>query len=157
SVLDNVLLGRVSTNVAEGSERVDEAIKALLEEMGLTDDIFHIGLDFNIGTGGKRLSEIQRQKLHLARALLKKPDFLIVNRALNSLDSRSQRSIIETFLERAKNTHGHPCGVIWVPINPKMSMLFDRVLLFSDGELVADGPPEEMSKSETRYQELLNV
>ena len=157
SVLDNVLLGRVSTNVAEGSERVDEAIKALLEEMGLTDDIFHIGLDFNIGTGGKRLSEIQRQKLHLARALLKKPDFLIVNRALNSLDSRSQRSIIETVLERAKNTHGHPCGVIWVPINPKMSMLFDRVLLFSDGELVADGPPEEMSKSETRYQELLNV
>ena len=157
SVLDNVLLGRVSTNVAEGSERVDEAIKALLEEMGLTDDIFHIGLDFNIGTGGKRLSEIQRQKLHLARAMLKKPDFLIVNQALNSLDSRSQRDIIETVLDRAKNTDGHPCGVIWVPINPKISMLFDRVLLFSDGELVADGDPEELSKSETRYQDLLSA
>ena len=125
--------------------------------MGLTDDIFRIGLDFNIGTGGKRLSEIQRQKLHLARALLKKPDFLIVNRALNSLDSQSQRSIIETVLERAKNTENHPCGVIWVPINPKISMLFDRVLLFSDGELVADGNPEDMNKSEKRYQELLNV
>jgi len=157
SVLDNVLLGRVATNVAEGSERVDEAIKALLDEMGLTDDIFHIGLDFNIGTGGKRLSEIQRQKLHLARALLKKPDFLIVNRALNSLDSRSQRNIIENVLKRARNTDGHPCGVIWVPINPKISLLFDRVLLFSDGELIADGNPDDMNKSQPQFQELLNV
>ena len=46
SVLDNVLLGRVSQSVAEGNERVSEAIQSLLESMELTDDIFRIGLNF---------------------------------------------------------------------------------------------------------------
>ena len=48
SVLDNVLLGRISSTVAEAPERVTNAIRKLLAEMELTDDIFRIGLEFNI-------------------------------------------------------------------------------------------------------------
>ena len=83
SIQDNVLLGRISNSVAEGNERVTAAIGALLDEMGLTDDIFRMGLEFNIGSSGKRLSETQRQKLHLARVILKQPDFLIVNQGFD--------------------------------------------------------------------------
>jgi len=157
SVLDNVLLGRVSSTVAEGGERVDAAIRSLLEEMELTDDIFRIGLEYNVGTAGKRLSEIQRQKLHLARALIKKPDFLIVNQALNTLDARSQRSIIETVVNRTRSQQETPLGLIWVPMNPAISELFNRVLVFHDGELIADGPPRDLRENEPRYKELLNV
>lgn len=155
SVLDNVLLGRVATTVAEGSERVEEAIRNLLDEMGLTDDIFRIGLEYNIGTGGKRLSENQRQKLHLARALIKRPDFLIVNKALNTLDTRGQRSMIETVLERAKDGGSNPMGVIWAPMNPATAELFDRILVFDDGELVADGKHDTLLQTEDRYKQLL--
>ena len=155
SVLDNVLLGRVASTVAEGSERVEEAIRNLLDEMGLTDDIFRIGLEYNIGTGGKRLSENQRQKLHLARALIKRPDFLIVNKALNTLDTRGQRNMIEMVLERAKGAAEHPMGVIWAPMNPSTAELFDRILVFDDGELVADGTHQTLQETEARYQQLL--
>jgi putative ABC transport system ATP-binding protein len=154
SVIDNVLLGRISATVAEGPERVTNAIRKLLEEMDLTDDIFRIGLDYNVGTGGKRLSETQRQKIHLARALLKRPDFLIVNQALNSLDARSQQMILETVIARAKGRDGYKFGLIWSPMNPTYAAQFDRVLVFKQGSLVADGSPDGLSNSSPEYAEL---
>ena len=154
NVLDNVLLGRISTSVAEAPERVTNAIRDLLDEMELTDDIFHIGLGFNMGSGGKRLSETQRQKLHLARALLKKPDFLIVNQALNTLSGSGQRQLIETVLAMAKGRDGYKFGVIWSPMNLSFATLFDRVLVFKQGSLVEDGKPGELESSPV-YSDLI--
>lgn len=155
SVLDNVLLGRIASGVAEGTERVTNAIRQLLAEMDLTDDIFRIGLEYNIGSGGKRLSETQRQKLHMARALLKRPDFLIVNQALNSLDGKSQQKIMETVLAKSKGSDGDKFGVVWVPMNLTFSKMFERVLVFKQGVLVADGTPAELGESSQDYTELI--
>lgn len=153
SIQDNVLLGRISGSVAEGYERVTEAVRDLLEEMELTDDIFRIGLEFNIGSGGKRLSEVQRQKLHLARALLKRPDVLIANQALNTLGGREQQKMIEMVLERSRSENGF--GVIWVPMNASLATEFDRIIIFKDGDLVSDGPAEDISEKDTIYAELV--
>jgi len=152
SIQDNVLLGRISSTVPEGTERVTNAIREILEDMELTDDIFNIGLTFNIGSGGKRLTEIQRQKLLLARTLLKKPDIVIVNQGMNTLGSREQADIIDVVLEWA---HNNDSGVIWVPMNPGLAEKFDRVLLFDSGELVADNNPQELSTSNETYQLLV--
>lgn len=156
SLLDNVLLGRVSSTVAEGLERVTSAIRELLNEMNLTDDVFEIGLTFNIGSGGKRLSETQRQKLHLARAILKKPDILIVNQGMNTLGAREQERIIKMALEKASTGENQAGGIIWVPMNPAFAELFDRVLVFEDGVLVADAPAGELKKTNPLYQELVS-
>lgn len=157
SVLDNVLLGRVSSSVAEAQEKVTNAIRQLLAEMDLTDDIFRIGLDFNMGSGGKRLSEIQRQKLHLARALLKNPDFLIVNQGLNTLDARTQQSLLEMVLSRAKGAEGHAFGIIWSPMNVSFASMFDRVLVFDQGVLVEDGTPKELAEKSSAYSTLMQA
>jgi putative ABC transport system ATP-binding protein len=154
TVIDNILLGRVASNVAEGTERVFAAITDLMEELNLTNEVFRIGLGFNIGTGGKRLSESQRQKLHLARSLLKQPDILIVNQALNTLDARGQKNLLESVLERSRNSE-NPFGIIWVPTNPALSHAFDRVLLFKDGGLVADDTPENLDRENDLYRSLL--
>lgn len=156
SVLDNILLGRVASNVAEGPERVHSAIADLLDELNMTDEMFRIGLDYNVGSGGKRLNETQRQKLHLARALLKQPDILIVNQALNALDASSQRKLIEMVLESARRSE-HAFGVVWVPVNPVMSKLFDRVLLFDGGELIADNGPDTLENNNETYKNLLSA
>ena len=155
SLQDNVLLGRVSQTVAEGNERVSLAIRELLDEMELTDDVFRIGLTFNIGSGGKRLSEAQRQRLHLARAMLKRPDILIANQAMNSLGTREQGQIIETVLENAAKSDKYMNGVIWVPMNPSFAAMFDRVLVFDSGELVADDAPDSLRATNEIYQALV--
>ncbi len=156
SLQDNVLLGRVSQTVAEGNERVSMAIRDLLDEMGLTDDIFHIGLTFNIGSGGKRLTTTQRQKMHLARAMLKKPDILIANQAMNNLGTREQGEIISMVLEKAGMDDSYMNGVIWVPMNAGYSAMFDRVLVFEDGVLIADDTPEALKNSNETYQSLIS-
>lgn len=151
TIQDNVLLGRISSKVPEGTERVTSAIRDLLEEMDLTDDIFNIGLSFNIGSGGKRLTEIQRQKLHLARTLLKKPDILIANQAMNALSTRQQEDIIETVLEWADKSD---VGIIWVPMNASFAQKFERILVFDSGNLVADGSPEKVKQQSEVYNML---
>lgn len=155
SVLDNVLLGRVSASVAGAQEQVTDAIRNLLAEMDLTDDIFRIGLDFNMGTGGKRLSETQRQKLHLARALLKKPDFLIVNQGLNTLDARTQKQLLDMVLAKSKGSDGHKFGVIWTPTNTTFAKSFDRIMVFKQGTLVADGSPTQLESDSPEYGEIV--
>lgn len=157
TVIDNVLFGRVSASVAEANQKVAEAIRNLLGEMQMADEIFRIGLDFNIGAGGKRLSESQRQKLHLARALLKKPDFLLVNQALNTLDSRAQKAAIENVLAKASGRDGHRFGVVWAPMNPAFAALFPRVLVFERGVLTADGSPGKLQESSAAYREIVGT
>ncbi|MEM7067650.1 MAG: ABC transporter transmembrane domain-containing protein [Pseudomonadota bacterium] len=156
TIEDNVLLGRVSSTVAEGYERVSGAIQDLLNELNLTDDVFRIGLTFNVGSGGKRLSETQRQKLHLARALLKNPDIIIVKQALNSLGSREQREMAEMVLRRSRDAEtDRQMGVIWAPMQYDSVGLFDRVLIFENGELVEDDAADKVVGGSERYKKLL--
>ncbi|MEL7428365.1 MAG: hypothetical protein AAFN43_00060 [Pseudomonadota bacterium] len=156
TILDNVLLGRVSGLVAESGERVTSAIRDLLDEMELTDDIFRIGLEFNIGSGGKRLSETQRQKLHLARALLKRPDMLIANQPLNSLGESEREEMVEMVIARAKDTTKKPFGVVWVPMGTSLASRFDRIIVFKDGVLVSDGPRDHIVQNDSHFAEIVS-
>ena len=60
SVQDNILFGKIAYGLSNATEQVQTSIRELLLEKQLEDDIFNIGLQFDIGTGGKRLSENQR-------------------------------------------------------------------------------------------------
>ena len=141
SVQDNILAGRIAYGVAGGPERIMALVREVLEENSLHDAVIDVGLDFNVGTGGKRLSTAQRQKVLLARALIKRPDFLIVNRALSALDKQSQAQVIAK-VNRA--LAGRGAGVVWVLANADLAMEFDRVVVMSDGQIAEQGRPKEL-------------
>ena len=155
SIQDNILLGRITYGNAGGVETILGIIREVLDEYKLHDDIFGVGLEFNVGTGGKRLSAIQRQKLVLARALLKRPDVLIVNRSLSALDRVSQDGIVQKVLNDGSSPGGHECGIIWVLINPGLADAFDRVMVMADGRLVEDGAPDDLLKKNGVYAKLV--
>ena len=90
SLLDNMLFGRISQKYRDGADRIYTAVTELLEPMGLRETAMAVGLDFHAGAGGRRLTSIQRQKLSLARALIRRSDFYIFNRPLSALDGRAQ-------------------------------------------------------------------
>ena len=89
-----MLFGRVVDVYAEAAERVKNLLRETMDELELTGTVVKLGLSFDHGSGAKRLSQPQQQKLALARALLKRPDVLIVNRALSALDSDAQEAIV---------------------------------------------------------------
>ena len=95
------------------------------------------GLTYEIGSGGRRLSLSQRQQLGLARVLLRRPEFLIVNRGLNALDNRTVEKIIQGILAIA-NSKASPFGVLWITSTESHASHFDRALKFERGSLVSD-------------------
>jgi ABC-type taurine transport system ATPase subunit len=61
------------------------------------DQVLEVGLDFEVGVGGARLSQAQRQKLGLARALVKRPDMLVVNDATAALRAKVAALALKAF------------------------------------------------------------
>ena len=155
TVLDNVLFGRVSQKHPDGPERIRKIVRDLLDRLGLRDDILGVGLNFNVGAGGKRLTTAQRQKLDLARSIIKRPDYLILNRPLSALDQRVQDQIARNLFEEVRR-NGRKTAIIWVLVNPGLSVLFDRTLVFDGGALVAEGTHDELAQSNGIYRGLLS-
>ena len=53
---DNVLFGRIAHNQPDGPERIRSLVRELLDTLGLYDEVLDIGLDYNVGVGGRRLT-----------------------------------------------------------------------------------------------------
>jgi len=133
SLQDNILLGRVAYGVAQAHERVSALIREVLDQLDVRDLIIEAGLAFQAGTHGKRLNTGQRQKLGLARALIKEPDLLVVNGALASLDDQQKTDIVDRVLAHRKGR-----ATIWTLTKEDLASRFDRVLAFDHGRLVSD-------------------
>ena len=150
TVKDNIVMGRVAFGIAEAESRVNALLHEVIEARGLRADVFDAGLAFNVGTAGKRLTGSQRQKLAMARALLRRPDLLLVHRGLSQLDGAGQEAILGRVLELGRAGDGrHGFGVVWNLENPQLGSHFDRVLRMEDGRVTSDTRSQDAEKTET--------
>ena len=139
SIKDNILMGRVAFGIAEAENRVAAIVRKIIDELALRPVVFEAGLDFNIGSAGKRLSLAQRQKLALARAILRRPDLLMINRGLMQLDEASQSEILSRVLLESEGPDGRRgFGVLWNMENPAHAHYFQRTVTMDNGRVVAD-------------------
>ncbi len=153
-LLDNILFGRISQKYRDGSDRIYTAVGNLLRPLGLYDTVLSIGLDFHIGAGGKRLSAAQRQKLAMARALLRQSDYYVFNRPLSTLDGRAQEQIIRATLAYLAEMDPAP-GIVWVLSNTTLTQLFDRVAVFDRGALVEEGRYEALLEKNGIFKQMI--
>ncbi len=136
TVQDNVLFGRIVDTYAEAGDRVNGLLRETMDALDLTNPVIELGLAFDIGSGAKRLSLAQQQKLALGRAVVKRPDVLIVNRALASLDGNAQDAMVTRVLDFARADGGPGFAIYWVLSHPGPEQWFDKVLTFENGRLV---------------------
>ncbi len=155
SLMDNVLFGRIAYQQADASDRIRLIMGELFDALDLYDDVLSIGLEFDVGSGGKRLTGVQRQKLNLARALLKRSDYFIFNRPIPALDQRIQDQITHNIIEDLHEEGKRP-AIIWVLSNAKLAEIFDRILLFDRGDLAEAGNYPELSEKNGMFKELLS-
>lgn len=155
-LLDNMLFGRISQKYRDGSDRIYAAVGRLLELSGIHGTVLAIGLEYHVGAGGKRLSASFRQRLALARALLRHSDYYVFNRPLSALDARSQEQIVQSSLAYLRETRRNP-GVAWVVSSPGLSSCFDRVAVFDKGMLAEEGTPEELLSRDGLYKSLVTA
>ena len=142
SVQENVLFGTIVRGESGSRERVHTAITEVLDELGLRRTLIAVGLDYPVGTGGSRLSEVQRQKLAIAAAVLKRPDIIALNDATAALDGATESGILERlkaeFAERS---------VVWSLHRSRLASSFDRVLVMEHGRVVGQGLYRDLEKS----------
>ncbi len=134
SLQDNILFGKIASGQAGGSSKIGELLRGILDELQLRDMVLTVGLDFRVGTGGSRLSPPDRQKVALARALLKRPALLILDQATAVLDTQAQSRLLESVLQSRKGR-----GVYWVLNRVEQARHFDHVLVLERGRLVDQG------------------
>jgi putative ABC transport system ATP-binding protein len=144
TIQDNILFGRIAHGTAEAEMRVQDQLDQAIDALDLRATVFDTGLAFDIGHGGRRLSSAQRQKLTLARALLRRPALLLAHRTLSTLDQKSQIAILDRVLALARGAEGEPFGVLAVLADSRFTDSFDRVLVLDNGRLVEDGTPEAL-------------
>ncbi|MDW6025605.1 ABC transporter transmembrane domain-containing protein [Mesorhizobium sp. BAC0120] len=156
SLMDNVLFGRIGHQHADGPERIRDIVRDLIDKLGLYDDVLGVGMDFNVGSGGRRLTVAQRQKIDVARALIKRADYEIFNRPMSVIDQRVQDQILRNILKLEEaRPNGQRPAIIWVLSNPAMSQFFDRVVVFDRGMLAEDGTHEALATQNGIFKGLL--
>lgn len=154
SILDNVLFGRIGHRHADAADRIRGIVRSVLDDLGVSRDVVRVGLEFNVGVGGRRLTSVQRQKLHVARALLKRGDYVILNKALSSVEQRTQEQLVRSVLAEAARDGRKP-AVVWVLSNPNLARLFDRVVVLDRGMAVEDGNYDQLMSRKGVFAGLL--
>ena len=147
---DNILFGKIVYGEAQASERVGSLISDVIDELELGDTVGLVAFDFQVGIAGSRLSSAQRQKLALARAILKRPDVMILSEATQTLDAASQAKIMHNILQEFKGR-----GVIWALHDPDVAKEFDHILVMKGGKIAEQGSHADLDKDGTVYNGLM--
>ncbi len=137
SIQDNILFGRLAYGRSEARERIGSLIAEVIDELDLRGPVMEVGLDNSVGISGGRLSGAQRQKVILARALVKQPHILIVNESLTSLDGSERRKVLANLREACKDQ-----TIIWFDNEVDPEGDFDRQFVMKSGRLVDEGEPD---------------
>ena len=109
------------------------------------------GLDFEIEQGGKNLSGGQRQRLTIARAVVKKPEILILDDSASALDFATDAALRKAIREMEGET-----TVFIVSQRGASIQHADRIVVLDDGKSVGLGTSEELLESCEVYQEIYN-
>ena len=148
---DMVMSGTVRENILYGVQRKvsDDELIAVAKKANVYDFIMETpgGFDAEVGVDGRNFSGGQRQCIAIARAMMRNPDYLLLDESTSNLDVKSE-SIVSAAL--ANLMRGRTA--IMIAHNYSATPLADRVIVMNNGEVEAEGTPEELLKNNHYYQ-----
>jgi putative ABC transport system ATP-binding protein len=150
SIQDNILFGRPVYEQARAQARLTELVREVALEVGMEDALINKGLEFHVGASGARLSYSQKQRIAIARALMKDPDVLVMDEPTSGLDPVLERMLVIGVLEQMRGRM-----VLWALGHAELAKLFDRVLVLDHGRLVDDAPFANLSADAPALKKLL--
>lgn len=143
----------VANNIGFGISTVEsDDVERYADHAAVGEDIrdFQDGFETMIGERGVMLSGGQKQRLSIARALIKRPEIIILDDCLSAVDARTEKHIVNFLESELKDkttlmiTHRIPHG-----------MSFDKILTLAEGEMAEFGTHLELQNSGGYYNRLL--
>ena len=146
TILENVRYGR--------PDATDDEVKEAIKLAHLQSFIGQLpnGYETQVGERGLKLSGGEKQRVAIARTILKQPGILIFDEATSSLDSASERAVLKAIEEVS-------IGKSSVVIAHRLSTIVkaDRILVLEQGEVVEQGSHESLLNQKGRYAHLWDL
>ena len=143
----------VEGNISVGDEhsdrdKIERAIRTANLEEFVEEQPF--GLKTKIGTSGKGISQGQRQRLLIARAVYKDPDYIFFDEATNALDANNERVIIDNLKSFLKNRTS-------IIVAHRLSTVShaDNIIVLDKGRVVEQGTHRELTAKQGEYYKLV--
>lgn len=143
--------GSVADNIRYGNENAsDEDIKKVIE-ISQSNFVYDLpdGLNYHISQGGKNVSGGQKQRLSIARALVKNPDILIFDDSFSALDYKTDKIVREKLNEAYNNT-----TKVIVAQRIGTIMNADTIIVLNEGKMVGKGKHKDLLKNCDVYREI---
>lgn len=143
----------IMRNIITSDENPDEErLKKILEIANLTKFIESLPLRLNtkIGSSGNQVSGGEKQRILIARAVYKNPDFLFFDEATNALDANNEKVIVENLQDFYK-------GKTVVIVAHRLSTVknADKIVVLENGEIAEIGNHNELVALKGKYFELV--
>jgi ATP-binding cassette subfamily C protein LapB len=140
-----LFLGTIRDNITIGENFVsDESLLEASKIAGLNSFLgkHEAGYDLLVGERGDGLSGGERQSITLARAIISKPNFMLLDEPTNSMDNQTEKAFINNMQDVVKDK-------TVVIMTHKMSILklVDRIIIMHDGQIVKDGLKDDVLES----------
>ena len=143
----------IAQNIAVGDDHVNiEKLSHAVTVANIRDFIDSLPLGYNtkIGMEGCGLSQGQRQRILIARAVYKNPEFIFFDEATNSLDANNEKEIMKYLREFYK-------GRTVVVVAHRLSTVrdADKIVVLDQGRVIEEGTHEELTVLHGKYYELV--
>ncbi len=142
----------IAKNIAFGRKEVEQAeIEQFAKYAAVYEDIKGLsnGFDTLVGERGVTLSGGQKQRVSIARALIKKPDVIILDDCLSAVDTNTEAQILGYFNESLQDK-----TTIIITHRIYAHLRFDKIIVLDDGKIVEAGSHETLLKNKGYYYDL---
>ena len=143
----------IANNIAVNEDTVDK--KRLAQAVEIANikeyiDSLPLGYNTKIGMEGNGLSQGQKQRILIARAVYKNPDFIFLDEATNALDAKNERQIIDKLSEFYE-------GRTVVVVAHRLSTVqhADKIVVLDNGKIVEEGTHQELVHKKGTYYNLV--
>ena len=131
----------------------DAALREAIRISGLTPLVDAKGLGYDCGEGGKNLSGGEKQRVSIARCLIRKTPILLVDEATAALDNETANAVESAILEIPDTTK----IVVTHRFHEGVMKRYDRILVMSHGQIVENGTFDQLMASKGYFYALFTV